>query len=333
MKFILESLYGFNSAERPTERKTIYDNCTFSVSDAFKEWRNLKGYLIANQASISAVKNVTETLQFIIQREGEFPIMVRLAHVPVVGAASTAAVERGVFCMNQTKNKHAALLSQESLMNSMVVAINGPKTLEEFRRRYALTVLHTWSDKATLRHVDVGETTSLSLYNSAPEKTKVMIRTGKTADGIGHGKKRNTVTGDSAGMASTSSDGDTPSWSFHNGRFGETSKTGSSHRFVSSEVHTNSTGMLMSTAASADEDRAADEADIFEGIMNAEPAAADELVVAEKENDVEEHEEEDLLFLKAMDAYETNAASVDECIYVAEKLLNDIPVMRNGPRR
>jgi hypothetical protein len=156
------------------------------------------------------------------------------------------------------------------------------------------------------------------------EKTKVMIRTGKTADGIGHGKKRNTVTGHSAG---TSSVGDTPSWSFHNGRFGETSKTGSSHRFVSSEVHAQSTGMLMSTAASADKDdlARADEEDIFKGIMDAAPAV-DELV-AEKENDVDEHEEEDLLFIKAMDAYEANAASIDECISVAEKMLNDIPVM------
>ena len=326
LEFILENLYGLNS-QLPSERKKIYDNCFISFSVAFEEWRNLRAYLVANQSSSFPVKNVTDTLQFIINREGEFPIMTRLAHVPVVGAASTAAVERGVFCMNQTKTKHSALLSQESLMNSMVVAINGPKTVEEFRNKFAVTVLHTWGDKRTLRHVDIGESTSLSMYGNANEKLKVMIRTGKTADGIGQGKKRNkTVAGGS--VDSTALDGDRPSWSFNLGRFGTDSKKGSAHQFVSDSVHTQSTmGMNMSTTTteSTEED--------FEGIMNADEGTgptdegAGPIQGMELQEEELEEEEEDLVFLKAMDTYEANAVSIDECISVAGKMLDDIPVM------
>ena len=85
--FIIENLYGLNS-KLPSERKKIYDNCVISFSVAVDEWCNLRAYLVANRPGFP-VKNVTDTLQFIINRESEYPIMTRLAHIPVVGATST----------------------------------------------------------------------------------------------------------------------------------------------------------------------------------------------------------------------------------------------------
>ena len=65
---------------------------------------------------------------------------------------------------------------------------------------------------------------------------KVMIRTGKTADGIGQGKKKNKTA--ESGSVNNELDGGRPSWSVNLGRFGSTdSKKGSSHQFVSDRMH------------------------------------------------------------------------------------------------
>ncbi len=61
---------------------------------------------------------------------------------------------------------------------------------------------------------------------------------------------------------------------------------------------------------------------MFEGIMSEVPAADE----AEKDN-AEDFEEVDLLFTEAMDTYEANAASIDECLSVAGKMLDAIPMI------
>ena len=97
-----------------TPNQIIYGEYALSYSRAMIEWVNLKGYLVTTLMSRLPPQSAVDTLEIILERKEQFPIFSILAHVPVVGSRSTAAVERGVFAMNQTKTKHSSLMHQES---------------------------------------------------------------------------------------------------------------------------------------------------------------------------------------------------------------------------